>query len=254
MYNSKHAESAESKGDRRRQRLLEHPFLGGTYGPIYNKRALEAGHSWQELQSLAESMAENAFVSRNVEQLKARGAEYMFHPGTHDFVCFDLIWGGQRHPKIPLYLRTNSGHGIKPPHPQSERGQENLPAFLYQHFFDDFEGDLLEAPVVNSELVGNQLKVSVKFKEGSKPESGRIWWIYDRGPDGSAAYIRELFPEDQWADMKWDESAESWAFEIPIKAGRQTIDFFSNHGKTFKYQGVNLQTYISSPYQRVTLK
>ncbi len=253
-YNKSYADSVQSSGKASRGRLLEHPFLGGTYGPIYNKRALAAGHSWEELKSLAEAMADNAFISRNVEQLKTRGAEFLFHPGTHDFVCFDLIWGGQHHPQVPLYLRANSGHGIKPSHLQSEKSQDNLSAFLYQHFFDDFEGSLLEAPVVNSELIDNKLKVRVKFKAGSKTESGRIWWIYDRGPDGSAAYIRKLFPDDQWADMKWDKSAEAWTVEIPIKGDHQTIDFFSNHKKTLKYRGEELQTYLSSPYQRVLLK
>ena len=113
---------------------------------------------------------------------------------------------------------------------------------------------MLEAPAVNSELIGDKLKVSVKFKADSKTESGRIWWIYDRGPDGSAAYIRKLFPEDQWADMKWDKSAEVWTVEIPIKGNHQTIDFFSNHKKTLTYRGEELQTYLSSPYQRVLLK
>ena len=253
-YNKKYAASVQSSGKTSRGRLLEHPFLGGTYGPIYNKQARAAGHSWEELKGLAEAMADNVFISRNLEQLNARGAEYLFHPGTHDFVCFDLIWGGQNHPKIPLYLRTNSGHGIKPSHPKSEKRQDNLSAFLYQHFFDDFEGSMLEAPDVSSELIGDKLKVSVKFKVGSKTESGRIWWIYDRGPDGSAAYIRELFPDDQWADMKRDESAETWTVEIPIEESHQTIDFFSNHKKNLKYRDADLQTYLSSPYQRVVLK
>lgn len=253
-YNKSYAASVQSSGKATRGRLLEHPFLGGTYGPIYNRKALAAGHSWQELKSMSEAMADNVFISRNVEQLKARGAEFLFQPGTHDFVCFDLIWGGQHHPNIPLYLRANSGHGIKPSHPQSEKGQDNLTAFLYQHFFDDFEGSRLQAPDVKCELIGDKLKVSVKFKAGSKTESGRIWWIYDRGPDGSAAYIRELFPDDQWADMKQAESAGAWTVEIPIKGSHQTIDFFSNHKKTLKYRGEDLQTYLSSPYQRVNLK
>ncbi|MEO1980450.1 MAG: hypothetical protein ABGZ24_08025, partial [Fuerstiella sp.] len=31
------------------ERLLRHPFLGGTFGPIYNRQALAAGHSWSDL-------------------------------------------------------------------------------------------------------------------------------------------------------------------------------------------------------------
>ena len=27
----------------------EHFFLGGTFGPVYNRDALEAGHNWKDL-------------------------------------------------------------------------------------------------------------------------------------------------------------------------------------------------------------
>ena len=234
------------------QRLLNHGFLGGTYGPVYNNQALAAGHKWKDLQQLAEQMADNVFISRNFKSLKGRGADLLFHPGTHDFVNFDIAWGGQHHPHIPLYLGANSGHGQRMGHPRSERGQQNKAAFLLTHFFDDV-APLLEPPTVKSEIAGHRLKVTVTFKPGSQAENGRIWWIYDRGPDGSAAYLGELIPDDQWQEMKTAGARNTWTAEIDLKAGASKIDFFSNHRKTIRYRGRPLPTYISSPYTRVEL-
>lgn len=229
-----------------------HPFLGGTFGPIYNRKALSAGHSWESLQGLAERMADLAFVSRNLDSLSARGAEMMFHPGTHDFVCFDLAWGGLHHPDIPLYLEANSGHGIRPPHPMAERKDDNLEAFLFQHFFDDFEGRL-PTPIVRSERKDDRLLVSVEFPVGAGAENGRIWWIYDRGPDGSHAYLEGRIPDEQSKSMKRSADSNTWMAEIPLAPGYKRIDFFSNHQKSLSYQDQVLETVISSPYQRVDL-
>ncbi len=234
------------------QRLLNHGFLGGTYGPVYNNQALAAGHQWKDLQQLAEQMADNVFISRNFKSLKGRGVDLLFHPGTHDFVNFDIAWGGQHHPQIPLYLGANSGHGQRMGHPRSERGQQNKAAFLLNHFFDDV-APLLEPPTVKSEIAGHRLKVTVTFKSGSQAESGRIWWIYDRGPDGSAAYLGELIPDDQWQEMQAARARNTWTAEINLKPGASKIDFFSNHRKTIRYRGRPLPTYISSPYTRVEL-
>ena len=95
--------------------------------------------------------------------------------------------------------------------------------------------------------------VKVQFKPGSKTESGRIWWMYDRGPDGSGAYRRDLFPEDQWKDMSSDAKKTRWNVEIEVKKGASHIDFFTNHRKTITYKSVPYPTYISCPYTRVDL-
>ena len=234
------------------QRLLNHGFLGGTYGPIYNNQALAAGHLWKDLQKLAEQMADNVFISRNLKSLKARGVDLLFHPGTHDFVNFDIAWGGEHHPQIPIYLGPNSGHGQRTGHPHAQRGQQNKAAFLLHHFFDDVPA-LLDPPAVKTEVNGRRLKVTVTFKPGSQAESGRIWWMYDRGPDGSAAYLGELIPDDQWQEMKGAASRNVWTTEIALKPNVSRIDFFSNHRKTIRYWGRPLPTYMSSPYTRVEL-
>ena len=230
----------------------KHAFLGGTFGPIYNADALNAGHSWEDIQRLALCLADNIFISRNLEALKVRNVALYFHPGTHDFVAFDVAWGGQHYPQIPVYLKANSGHGKKKGHPASEKNEQNKAAFLLQHFFGGLE-PMLEPPSVDYKVNGKKLLIAVKFKPGSKAESGRIWWIYDRGPDGSAAYIRELFPDDQWKEMQYDAGKNVWAVEIDLKANTSHVDFFSNHRKTIRYKSKDYPTYISSPYTQVRI-
>ena len=57
----------------------------------------------------------------------------LFHPGTHDFVAFDMAWGGKHHPTIPVYLGANTGHG-KRGHPKTERDQQNKAGVYAQAF------------------------------------------------------------------------------------------------------------------------
>ena len=230
-----------------------HTFLGGAFGPIYNADALKAGHSWAEIQGFAKRMAHRIFISKNLDALAARNVDLLFHPGTHDMVAYDLAWGGAHYPQMPVYLGINSGHGKKHKPDSSEKDEQNKAAFLLNHFFDAGE-PLLESPSVSYRKNGDALRVTVTFKPGSKPESGRIWWIYDRGPDGSVAYIRDLFPEDQWKDMKQKTHQNVWSTDIELKPGVNRIDFFSNHRKTIQYQLKAYSTYISSPYTRVELR
>jgi len=234
------------------EQVMNHAFLGGTFGPIYNRDALDAGHSWEELQGLANRLADHIFISRSLESLRARGVDIYFQPGTHDFVAFDVPWGGRKFPQIPVYLRANSGHGKRKGHPAAEKNEQNKSAFLLHHFFDGVES-LLESPGVSYEVKGAMLWVTVQFKPGSGEKSGRIWWMYDRGPDGSAAYIREMIPDGQWKEMQYDARKKIWTVEIALKEGASHIDFFSNHEKTVHYQSKTYRTYISSPYTRVAI-
>ncbi len=229
-----------------------HFFLGGTFGPIYNRAALDAGHSWDDLRQLAAGLADDIFISLNVEKLAARNVDLWFHPGTHDFVAYDLAWGGAHYPHVPLYLKANSGHGQRRPHPAAEKDEQNKAAFLLQHFFPGLQR-MLSAPSVATQRNGDTLRVTVRFPSESKAESGRIWWIYDRGPDGSAAYLRDLFPDDQGKDMEYKKEKNTWTTEIDLKPNASHIDFFCNHRKSIRYQSKTYPTYISSPYTRVTL-
>ena len=163
-YNRRYVEMLRKRNPRLDAgRLLNHFFLGGTFGPVYNAQALAAGHSWKELQELAGRMAEHVFISRHFKALKARGVDLYFHPGTHDFVAFDIAWGGRHHPQIPVYLAANSGHSLRRGHPQAERDQQNKQAWLAEHFFEGVES-LLEPPSVSSRLEAGKFSVSVTYR------------------------------------------------------------------------------------------
>jgi hypothetical protein len=227
-------------------------FTGGHFGPNFNERVLDAGGTWKDLQIFARDISDDVFISRNLKALRKRGVDMLFHPGTHDFVAFDMAWGGKHHPTIPVYLGANSGHG-KRGHPKTERDQQNKSGFMLKHFFPDkTKGDLLAPPQVKIELKAKTLKVSVSFAPGSDEESGRIWWIFDRAPDGSPNYISEMIPDNQTMEMK--KMGDQWTATIKLDPKAKRIDFFSNHRKTLRYKGSPYRTYMSSPYTRVNLK
>jgi hypothetical protein len=105
---------------------------------------------------------------------------------------------------------------------------------------------------VKSELKGKTLNVNVSFAPGSGEESGRIWWIFDRAPDGSPDYISEMIPENQTMEM--EKIGNQWCATIKLEPKAKRIDFFSNHRKTLRYKESPYRTYMSSPYTRVNLK
>ena len=227
-------------------------FTGGHFGPNFNEDVLDAGGTWKDPQNFARDISEHVFISRNLKALRKRGVDMLFHPGTHDFVAFDMDWGGKHHPTIPVYLGANSGHG-KRGHPKTERDQQNKSGFMLKHFFPDkTKGDLLAPPQVKSELKDKTLKVSVSFAPDSDEESGRIWWIYDRAPDGSPNYISERIPDNQTMEM--EKMGNQWTATIKLDPKAKRIDFFSNHRKTLRYKETTHRTYMSSPYTRVNLK
>ena len=250
--NKQYAARLRSQSKRINERqIFNHSFLGGTFGPVYNRDAIEAGHKWSDLQRLAKSMSPQVFIAPKLTELKKRGVEVLFHPGTHDFVAFDLAWGGKHYPNVPVYLRANSGHGIREPHPAAERSEQNKAAFLLHHFFGGER--LLPSPRVKSWVNEKKIEIKVSFPAGAQAQSGQIWWIYDRGPDGSAAYLGDLFPKNQSAPMKYQKEDNSWNFTLPTAAGKKHIDFFSNHLKIIRRGDKTYKTYISSPYTRVLL-
>jgi len=230
-------------------------FSGGHYGPNFNRRALEAGRSWEDLQKFVREVSDDVFISRNLPQLRRRGVDMLFHPGTHDMVAFDMAWGGKHHPSIPVYLGANTGHGKKG-HPKREQDQANKAAFLRCHFFpDEVSGTLLSPPKVEHAIVddGDALEVIVRFPDGAGEESGRIFWMFDRAPDGSPQYLSEPIPDDNFAEMHHDRKRGVWVAEIELDPKATRIDFFSNHRKTIRHKDNAHRTYISSPYTRVKL-
>ena len=241
-------EKHEEQGGRQRG------FSGGPFGPNFAQAALAAGHTWKDLQKFAGDIAGDVFISRNLNQLRTRGVEMLFHPGTHDFVAYDLAWGGAHHPDVPVYLGANTGHG-KRGHPKLERDQANKAAFLLRHFFpDETSGPLLPPPEVETKVVeGNALKILVRFPKDAGEEGGRIFWMFDRAPDGSPRYLTEPIPEDNFAEMHHDRRRGAWVAEIELDPKAKRIDFFTNHRKTIRHRDKDYRTYISSPYTRVKL-
>ena len=229
-------------------------FTGGHFGPNFNRGVLAAGYQWTDLQSFTQRISDDVFIASNFDSLRRRGVEMLFHPGTHDMVAYDLQWGGAHHPQIPLYLGANTGHG-KRGHPKLERDQSNKAAFLLQHFFpEQMSGVLLPPPRVEHSIVEDHvLEVLVRFPPGSDEESGQIWWMYDRAPDGSPDYLNEMIPEENSVEMHYDRGRGLWVFEMELDPEASHIDFFSNHRKTIRHFSQSYVTYISSPYTRVEL-
>lgn len=135
-----------------------------------------------------------------------------------------------------------------------ERDQQNKAAFLLRHFFPEkVDGSLLSPPRVEYVTNNGILKVTVRFPPGSGEESGRIWWIYDRAPDGSPRYLSELIPDANTAEMIHDPNRGQWTAQIKLDPNASRIDFFSNHRKTVHYAGKDYATYLSCPYTRVDI-
>ena len=173
-----------------------------------------------------------------------RGVDMLFQPGTHDYVAFDILWGAQNHPQLPVYYEPSGGHS-QTPHVATAKDEQNKDAFLWHHFFGG--EPLLQPPKSNYKISKDKLSVSVSFNEGPQPINGRIWWIYDRAPAGSAPFLHEQIPADQWMDMERDAKTGAWTAVIPLKDGFSQIDFFSNHGREVN----GYKQYISSPYTQV---
>ena len=229
---------------KQRAKWYQAHMVGGKRGMA--ESAQKVGKSQEELQQSADDFWSSLCVAENWEQLIERDVDVLFQPGTHDWVAYDVLWGAQNHPQLPVYYEPNGGHEQKP-HGAAFKDNQNTEAFLWNHFFG---GDPMLAPPSSSHKVNkDKLSVSVHCNEGPQPKSGRIWWIYDRAPAGSAPFLHVQIPEDQWLDMEYDAKTGAWTATIPLKDGFSRIDFFSNHGLEVN----GYKQYLSSPYTRVEL-
>jgi hypothetical protein len=244
-YNRAQAKKKSASGRRRGG-----GWLGGLAGPSMKRGALAAGKTPKELQDLAEKLADYLFISRNVKKLKARGAEFLFQPGTHDMVSYDGIWGGMNARDVPVYNAANSGHGKRGL--RANLKESNRVAFVLNHFIGG-KKPMLTPPAVSAKVRDNKLELTVTFKPGSEESSGRVFWIFDRGPDASSAYLENMIPEKNWKDMTRDKANKAWTVEIDLDKSARHIDVFSNHQKTLTINGKEYVTAISSPYMRVKL-
>jgi len=228
--------------DSGRQRPRGRGWLGGLAGPSMKPGALAAGKTEEDLRRFANGLADQLFISRN--------AAFMFQPGTHDMVSYDGIWGGMNAPDVPVYNAANSGHGGKG-HPGNLKVSNRTP-FILNHFLGA-DKPMLEPPAVSTKIRDNTLELTVTFKPGSEEEDGRVFWVFDRGPDSSPAYLEDLIPEENWKNMVYDQAQQGWTVTIEIDKKASYIDVFSNHRKTLSINGSEYVTGISSPYTRVKL-
>ncbi len=112
---------------------------------------------------------------------------------------------------------------------------------------------MLAPPAIATKIKNGKLEVTVTFKIGSEEENGRVFWIFDRGPDASPAYLQDLIPSENWKDMIYDKEKKAWTVEIKLDKSASHIDVYSNHQKTLSINGGTYPTAISSPYTRVKL-
>ena len=151
--------------------------------------AAEMGWSEQDMRDAMNRIADDIYLVQNWEEVQARGVEYFCLPGSHDWVAYDVPTASQMLPDLPhpAKRRPRPGNLDSPDEAQAKS------AFFAQIFAGGDEG--LETMITNQD--GNTLEVTVTFPKGGEPEDSRIFWMYDRGPDGSNWYLYELFPSRQ---------------------------------------------------------
>jgi len=182
-------------------------------------------------------------VSENWEQLTDRGVEIFSLPGSHDWVAYDVPGTSTVLPGLRTYIVPNGGHD-RSGHPEAPTNGVN-PAFFAEQLFG--AGGGLETPEISAVVNGAELDVTVTFPEGGEPEESRVFWMYDREPDGSSWYLYDLFPAGNWAEMVG--SGSTWTASILLEPGRTAIDLVTTHTTTVG--GYTLP--ISAPYTRVPL-
>ncbi|MDH4169018.1 MAG: alpha/beta hydrolase [Acidimicrobiia bacterium] len=220
------------------------PYYEQAYRSDLAQAARAAGWGEHDLRALMNAIGDDVYISESWERLRARGLEVFSAPGSHDWVAYDVPTTGDVLPDLRQYIRPNAGHG-RPGHPQSPADTRADDVFFAHHLFGAAAG--LEAPEVTTQIVGSTLNVTVVFPDGGVPEDSRVFWMYDRAPDGSSWYLYDLFPEDNWDTMTGSGSTRT--VSIPLEPGHQAIDVLTTH--TISIDGQSAP--ISAPYTRVQL-
>ena len=206
--------------------------------------AADLGWSDEEILDAIDRVADDLYVSENWAELTARGVEIFSLPGSHDWVAYDVPGTGALLPGLRTYIMPNGGHS-RDGHPEAPSKDVDA-AFFAEQLAGADRG--LETPEIATVVDGGMLEVTVIFPDGGVPEESRIFWMYDRGPDGSAWYLYDLIPDGNWMVMAGSDSV--WTASIPLEAGRSSIDLITTHTVTVDGRVVP----ISAPYTRVTIK
>lgn len=205
--------------------------------------AAPSGWTTIEVMAAIDRVADDLYVSENWDELTKRGVEIFSIPGSHDWVAYDVPGTGAALPGLRTYIVPNGGHA-RAGHPEAP--SKDVDAAFFAEQLAGVDGGL-ETPEISTAINGDTLEVTVTFPDGGVPEESKIFWLYDRGPDGSAWYLYELFPENNWAEMTGRGS--TWTASIPIESGHTSIDLITTHTVTV---GDNIIP-ISAPYTRVEL-
>ncbi|MBL6757591.1 MAG: hypothetical protein ISQ11_14420 [Planctomycetes bacterium] len=221
----------------------DHYLKGFRSGAEFRAAVRAYGWTEAEMRAAFDGVADDLYVSENWEQLTDRGVEIFSLPGSHDWVVHDVHDTSTVLPGLRTYIVPNGGHA-RGGHPEAPRSSVNRAFFAEQLF--GAEGGL-ETPEISAVVNGAELDVTVTFPEGGEPEESRVFWMYDRGPDGSSWYLYDLFPAENWAEMVG--SGSTWTVSILLEPGRTSIDLITTHTATV--DGHTLP--ISAPYTRVTL-
>lgn len=206
-------------------------------------QALAFGWSETDIQESLDRVADDFYVSENWDQLADRDVSIFSLPGSHDWVAYDVPGTSLILPDLRTYIMPNYGHD-RPGHPEAPSSKVDDGFFAEQLFGADGG---LEVPNITASVNGTNVDVTVTFPEGGVPEDSRIFWMYDRHPDGSSWYLYELFPEENWAVMSGSGSTRTAS--IPVETGRTTIDLITTHTVTVGGNTIP----ISAPYTRVAL-
>ena len=205
--------------------------------------ALAFGWSEAEVQASLDRVADDIYVSENWDELVGRGVSYFSLPGSHDWVAYDVPGTATILPNLRTYIVPNGGHD-RPGHPEAPDDTVDA-AFFAEQLFGADGG--LEIPEISTVVNGDTLEVTVTFPDGGVPEDSRIFWMYEREPDGSSWYLYDLFPEDNWTTMSGAGSTVTAS--IPLEPGRTSIDLITTHTVTVGGNSIP----ISAPYTRVAL-
>ncbi len=87
--------------------------------------------------------------------LMERGVDMLFQPGTHDYVAYDVLWGAQNYPQLPVWYDPSGGHK-QTPHGAAYKDNQNTEAFLWHHFFG---GDPMLKPPMSSHKVDKETQL-----------------------------------------------------------------------------------------------
>ncbi|MDB4628040.1 hypothetical protein OAF82_00450 [bacterium] len=206
--------------------------------------ATPSGWTTIEVMAAIDRVADDLYVSENWDELTKRGVEIFSLPGSHDWVAYDVPGTGAALPGLRTYIVPNGGHG-RAGHPEAPSKDVDAAFFAEQL---TGAGGGLETPEITTAIDGDTLEVTVTFPDGGVPEESKIFWMFDRGPDGSAWYLYDLFPEGNWMTMTGRGS--TWTASIELEPGRSFIDLVTTHTVTVDQRVIP----ISAPYTRVPIQ